>query len=82
MSKGSKIVPVRFPDQMLLEMVKALDSRNLTTRDEQIELSEWIRRCVKDKLGHLRRSRQHPSCTSRGCSSSGSGEATENVSSA
>lgn len=55
MSKGSKIVPIRFEAELLAEIMAALKRRNATTRDEEITLSEWVRRTCKDKLKHLKR---------------------------
>lgn len=58
MSKGSKIVPIRFPEtlriQILTEIERASDRRFLGT----LSFGEWIRIAAKEKLDHMRRSRR------------------------
>jgi hypothetical protein len=57
MSKGSKIVPVRIPDDLLDEMLKQIDATNLTRKEEPFRVGAWIRQAIQDKLAHNRRSR-------------------------
>jgi len=59
MSRGSKIVPVRIPDEMLAEVQEAVDSQNFHTKGVPLRVSEWIRKCIEVKLKHLKRSRKY-----------------------
>lgn len=57
MSKGSKIVPVRLPAD-LLELVEIeLLTRRPSPMGHRLTLSEWIRSAIKEKLKHAKRSR-------------------------
>lgn len=56
MSRGSKIVPVRIPDELLDEVEVAVSSQNYHTKGEPHTLSGWIRKCIAEKLAHLKRS--------------------------
>lgn len=59
MSKGSKIVPVRIPDEMLAEMESAVASQNFHTKGEPLTVSGWIRQCVERELRDRRRKRRN-----------------------
>lgn len=58
MSKGNKVVPVRFTPEELQAIAEAIESANDHTRDEPYTVSSWIRKAVKDKLAHLSRSKR------------------------
>lgn len=60
MSKGSKIIPVRIPDELLTDLENAVKSANSTRREMPYTVSAWIRKCVEEKLAHLKRSRKRP----------------------
>lgn len=60
MSKGSQVIPVRIPKELLTEIEQAIQSANLTTGLEPYTVSSWIRKCVAEKLAHLKRSRRRP----------------------
>lgn len=57
MSKGAQVIPVRIPKELLTEIEKAIQSANATNAREPYTVSSWIRKCVAEKLNHLRRSR-------------------------
>lgn len=58
MSSGSKIVPVRFPEPMLLALQVAMDKANETRKDEPYDMSSFIRHAVSEKLAKLHRGRR------------------------
>lgn len=58
MSKGSRIVTLRLPDDMMSSVYEALKRRNERTRDSQWSLSDWIRAAAEDKLKHVARGRR------------------------
>ena len=57
MSKGSKVVPVRIPDELLAEIESAIESANYHTKGEIYTVSSWIRKQLEMKLHNLRRSK-------------------------
>lgn len=63
MSKGNPIVKVRFDKATLAQMEAAQRSAFETTKDGPPDLSEWIRRAVRDKLKHLARSKKRQART-------------------
>lgn len=58
MSKGSQIISVRIPDKLLVEIEKAVHSANQVNASEPYNVGSWIRKCVQEKLAHLKRSRR------------------------
>jgi hypothetical protein len=58
MSKGSMIVHVRFPEEIYSKMLGAISNRNHYSFSDPMNLSDWIRKCVSDKLDHLQRSKK------------------------
>lgn len=57
MSKGSKIVPVRIPDELLDQIEAAIQSANFHTKGEIYTVSSWIRKQLEMKLHNLNRSK-------------------------
>ena len=57
MSKGSQVVPVRIPMELLDLINAAIESRNDASPQEPMNLSSWIRAAVREKLRHLVRGR-------------------------
>lgn len=60
MAKGSKIVPVRIPVLLLLEICQAIDETNKRRNKQTYSVSSWIRQAACEKLKHLRRSKRYP----------------------
>jgi hypothetical protein len=58
MSKGSKVVPIRFPTDLLAEVMAAIASRNEWTYEEPNSLGEWIRDACRERLNKLKRGRR------------------------
>lgn len=58
MSKGSKNVIVRFPDDLLRLVGEAVSRRNDNSRGAEWTLSDWVRAACLDKLKHAARSRR------------------------
>ncbi len=58
MARGSPIIPLRVPPDVLQEWQAALASRNAVSAEPPQTLSEFIRAAVADKLKHLARGRQ------------------------
>lgn len=58
MSKGSKIVPVRIPRGLLLRAELQIAARNMVTRDEPWDMSEFIRVSIERNLRKMERSRK------------------------
>jgi hypothetical protein len=56
MSKGSRIVPVRIPRELEVRILTAIERANHHTKEEPYTLSDWIRKCIEEKLAHLERS--------------------------
>jgi len=57
MSKGSQIIPVRIPEDLLAVVQQTIQSANSKRRHEPYTVSSWIRQCVAEKLSHLKRSK-------------------------
>jgi len=57
-SKGSKIVPVRIPQEMLDEMQEMIASRNFNAPGEPWDVAKFIRKAVAEKIAHMKRSRK------------------------
>lgn len=55
MSKGSAIVPVRIPKELLAEIACAINSANATTAGPPYSVSSWVRKAIREKLDHLGR---------------------------
>lgn len=58
MSKGSKIVPVRIPDELYELMQHAIICINERRREEPYDVSSFIRMCIRHKLDHRIRSKR------------------------
>jgi len=57
MSKGSKIVPVRIPDDLFVRMINQIGTTNERRKEEPFDVSSFIRQAIEDKLDHCSRSR-------------------------
>lgn len=55
MSKGSRIVLIRIPLELMTKIEKAIVSANASTKAEPYTISSWFRKCVTDKIEHLLR---------------------------
>ena len=58
MSRGNPIVRFRVSSELLERMEDHLDAYNSTTRSSQIDMSEWIRMAVREKLDHAVRAKR------------------------
>jgi hypothetical protein len=58
MSVGNKVMKFRASPELEARMLDALVSYNETARGEAIDMSEWIRQCVRERLDHAARARQ------------------------
>jgi uncharacterized protein (DUF3084 family) len=58
MSVGNKIMKFRVSPELEARMIHAMCWYNATTRGEPIDMSEWIRQCVRERLDHATRARQ------------------------
>lgn len=56
MSKGSPIIPIRFPQQLLAAVDAAVARLPSTSRAEPPDRSEFVRRACREKIDHYRRS--------------------------
>lgn len=54
MSKGSPIVPLRIPEEVLAE-IDAKVSRSLASGNDPHTRSSWILAAIREKLAHLKR---------------------------
>lgn len=57
MSAGSRIVPVRIPEDLELAILDCIAGRNLRSPNEPWTMSEFIRQAITEKLCHMERSR-------------------------
>jgi len=57
MSKGSRIVPVRIPDDLFVRMLCQIEATNERRKQEPFDVSSFIRQALEDKLDHCSRSR-------------------------
>lgn len=57
MSKGSKIVSVRFPDDEHEAMLLRLESLRVFHHGSEVTLGEFIRSAVEEKIAKMERSR-------------------------
>lgn len=58
MSRGSRIVNVRFEDELFRLTILAVGRVNMKRRGEPFTLSDFIRKCVEDKLLHMERGKR------------------------
>lgn len=58
MSKGSKIVPIRIPEDLLEQILVRIASANVQRSEEPYTMSSWIIKCIRDRLDHNTRSRR------------------------
>lgn len=57
MSKGSTIVPVRFPHDKLKQLLDEVHRYNANPLNSELSVSDFIRAAVREKIDHLTRSR-------------------------
>lgn len=58
MSRGSRIVKVRVPENLLAWIEETIAGRNQRTRKEPWTMSDFLREAVAEKLKHMSRSRR------------------------
>lgn len=58
MSKGNPIIKLRVSREKLAEIMSAIDSANVSRREEEYHVSSWIRAAIEEKLAHLKRSKR------------------------
>lgn len=58
MSKGSPIVPVRFPEELLARINDQIAMTAMYSFDPKAAFGEWIRRAAEEKLAKMLRSRR------------------------
>ena len=58
MSKGNPIIKLRVSREKLAEINSAIDSANVSRREEEYRISSWIRAAIEEKLAHLKRSKR------------------------
>lgn len=56
MSKGSPVVPVRIPAELLEQVNAAVEEINIRRIDEPLTRNGWIVRAMKDALAKRKRS--------------------------
>jgi hypothetical protein len=66
-SKGTRITPVRIDPVLLEDVQSQIRSRNEHTKDEEWNLSDFIRVALAEKLKHYRRSRKKKSKSQAMC---------------
>jgi hypothetical protein len=57
MSKGTRIMPVRFPDELAAEVFRELSLSERTREGEPWTFSDFVRLAVAEKIAHRKRSR-------------------------
>lgn len=57
MSKGNRIIPVRFTPEEAAAVDAELRRYNDNPCNEEISMSDFVRRAVREKIEHLTRSR-------------------------
>lgn len=57
MSKGSKIVPVRIPEDLLKQMDLTISRRNFWSKEEAWTTSRFIQIAIREKLHKMERGR-------------------------
>lgn len=57
-SKGSRIIPIRLPSDLLDQVDKAVQGSELRRKGEPWTRSSFIRRAIEEKLAHAARSRK------------------------
>lgn len=55
MSRGTRAIVIRVPDELVAQVVEMLASRNARTADVPWTFSDWVRQAIHDKLAHYRR---------------------------
>jgi len=65
MSKGSRIIAIRIPDEMFAEIVNAYESANEHKYCMPYGVTTWIRKACQEKLDHLRRSKNRKTAARR-----------------
>lgn len=58
MSKGSPIVPIRIPPDLLGEMERVIAARNVVTRGEPWTRTGFVISAIREKLLKMERSRR------------------------
>lgn len=58
MSKGSPVITLRIPQDMLDEMDSAIGSANWHSKIEPYRRASWIKAAIKQKLDHIKRSKK------------------------
>lgn len=64
--KGSRIVPVRLPPEILEQLDTTIERVNATRRAEPFDRSAFIRAAIADKINHYNRSRRKPTNQTEG----------------
>lgn len=57
-SKGSKVLQVRVPPDLLAAVELQIQQRNIFTREAPWNISDWIRCAMEEKLKKMERSRR------------------------
>jgi len=57
-SKGTKRYTVRFDDEIMAQIVQAINERNMLSPKEPWTLSDWLRIASTEKLDKVRRGRK------------------------
>lgn len=58
MSKGSPYVPLRIPVELYERILAQMELTNLFVRDEEYNVSSWLRKAAEEKLAKMARSRR------------------------
>jgi hypothetical protein len=58
MSKGSPVVPVRIPAELLAVIDATVSRVNVKTRGEPYTRSSWILAAIRDRLAHMERAKK------------------------
>lgn len=57
-SKGTRITPLRLSDELLDRIHASIASNNGRRREEEYNLTSWIRQAIEERLAKLERSRK------------------------
>lgn len=58
MSRGTRITPLRLSDELIARIHAAIASNNKSRREEEYNLTSWIRQAIEERLAKLERGRK------------------------
>lgn len=57
MSKGRRILTFRISEEMHGDVIRLVERRNSTTREEPWTMTDFVLRAIAEKIAHVERSR-------------------------